>query len=158
MILRQFSEAERDIVIALSHAVGLTRPWNDPGKDIDRAMATWPDLFVVAESGLPDGGDRVHGEGVRGEEAAASKVVGTVMAGYDGHRGWVYYLAVVPERQGEGIGRALLAEAEARLTALGCPKIMLMVRRGNDGAHGFYTELGYREDEVVTYGKRLIGD
>jgi ribosomal protein S18 acetylase RimI-like enzyme len=137
MILRTYCEADREAVIALWHEVGLTRPWNDPGRDIDRATSTWPELFVVA---------------------AAEEVVGTAMAGYDGHRGWVYYLAVAPGRQGEGIGRALLAEAESRLAALGCPKAMLMVRRGNEAAHGFYGGLGYSEDEVTTFGKRLIVD
>jgi ribosomal protein S18 acetylase RimI-like enzyme len=137
MILRTYAEPDREAVIALWHAAGLTRPWNDPGRDIDRATSTWPELFLVA---------------------AAEGVVGTAMAGYDGHRGWVYYLAVEPGRQGEGIGRALLAEAESRLTALGCPKVMLMVRRGNEAAHGFYGGLGYSEDEVATFGKRLIPD
>ncbi|BCT74545.1 GNAT family acetyltransferase [Sinomonas cyclohexanicum] len=138
MILRTFSEADREAVIGLWHEVGLTRPWNDPGADIDRAAGTWPDLFVVAE-----------------RDAA---VVGTAMAGYDGHRGWVYYLAVAPHSQRQGIGRALLAEAEARLTSLGCPKAMLMVRRGNESAHGFYGSLGYSVDEVETFGKRLLAD
>jgi ribosomal protein S18 acetylase RimI-like enzyme len=138
MILRTFSAADREAVISLWHEVGLTRPWNDPGRDIDRASGAWPHLFVVAER---DGA-----------------VVGTAMAGYDGHRGWVYYLAVAPESQGRGIGRALLAEAESRLAALGCPKVMLMVRRGNESARGFYGTLGYGVDEVETFGKRLIAD
>ena len=118
MLLRTLAETDRSAVVALWHELGLTRPWNDPVKDIDRALATWPDLFLVAEQ---DG-----------------MVVGTALCGYDGHRGWIYYLAVAPSHQRRGIGRALMAEAEAKLTALGCPKVMLMVRRGNDGTHGFY--------------------
>ncbi|MEA5454885.1 GNAT family acetyltransferase [Sinomonas sp. JGH33] len=138
MILRPFAEADRAAVVALWHEAGLTRPWNDPHKDIDRAVKTWPDLFLVAEE--------------------ADAVVGTAMCGYDGHRGWIYYLAVAPSRQGRGIGRTLIAEAEVRLTELGCPKVMLMVRRGNEQAHAFYGGEGYAEDDVATFGKRLIAD
>ncbi|WP_415854739.1 GNAT family acetyltransferase [Sinomonas sp. G460-2] len=150
MLIRSFAEADRAAVVALWHGVGLTRPWNDPGKDIDRAVATWPDLFLVAEergAGSADDGG-----------AGGGAVVGTALCGYDGHRGWIYYLAVARSQQGRGIGRALIAEAEARLEALGCPKAMLMVRRGNEQAHGFYGGSGYSEDDVVTFGKRLIAD
>lgn len=80
------------------------------------------------------------------------------MAGYDGHRGWVNYLAVAPERRGEGLGRALMAEAERRLAALGCPKVNVQVRADNAAAHGFYARLGYGRDEVVSLGKRLVRD
>ncbi|MDQ4501271.1 GNAT family acetyltransferase [Sinomonas sp. ASV322] len=149
MILRAFAEPDRAAVVGLWHEVGLTRPWNDPDKDIDRALTTWPDLFLVAEGGgTPEDDDGGGGRAV----------VGTALCGYDGHRGWIYYLAVAPSAQGHGIGRALIAEAEARLAALGCPKAMLMVRRGNERAHGFYGGAGYAEDDVATFGKRLIAD
>jgi len=85
-------------------------------------------------------------------------VVGTAMGGYDGHRGWVNYLAVAPELRGKGLGRKLMATLESLLTARGCPKLNLQVRAGNEAAIGFYTRLGYKQDEVVSLGKRLIED
>jgi ribosomal protein S18 acetylase RimI-like enzyme len=80
------------------------------------------------------------------------------MGGYDGHRGWIYYLAVAPDRQGEGLGRALVEAVEARLLALGCPKVQLMVRPDNTAVLGFYERLGYEPFEVPLAGKRLIDD
>ena len=81
-----------------------------------------------------------------------------LMAGYDGHRGWLSYLATSPGNRREGIGRALVAEAESRLTALGCPKVQLMVRAGNEQVLGFYDALGYERVDVTVTGKRLIAD
>ena len=138
LAVRAFTVADTEAVIALWHACGLTRPWNDPHLDIARKMAVQPELFLVAED-----------DGV---------VVGSVMAGYDGHRGWLYYLAASPERQGEGIGRLLVGAAEERLTAMGCPKIQLMVRPDNVGARGFYDALGYEAFDTWNTGKRLIAD
>ena len=83
---------------------------------------------------------------------------GTVMAGYDGHRGCVNYLAVDPAYQGQGLGRLLMREAERRLLAAGCPKINLQVRTSNEDAVAFYRHLGYHVDDVVSMGKRLIDD
>lgn len=77
------------------------------------------------------------------------------MVGFDGHRGWVYYLAVAPEKRGFGIGRMLMLEAEQWLKAIGCPKIQLMVRGDNNVARGFYAALGYDLQDVVTLGRRL---
>jgi ribosomal protein S18 acetylase RimI-like enzyme len=85
-------------------------------------------------------------------------VIATVMAGYDGHRGWINYLAVDPGHRRMGLGKVLMAEAERRLRELGCPKINLQVRRENIGATAFYSHLGFREDDVVSYGKRLERD
>ncbi|MEV7693950.1 GNAT family acetyltransferase [Microbacterium sp. NPDC089189] len=136
--IRAFRAAETDAVVALWHAAGLTRPWNDPHRDIERKLSVQPELFLVA----------VH----------AGEIIGTVMAGYDGHRGWLYYLAVDPARTGEGIGRALVAEAERLLLAMGCPKVQLMVRPDNAGARGFYEALGYERFETWNTGKRLIAD
>lgn len=136
--LRPLRDGDVDQVIALWDAAGLTRPWNDPRRDIDRARAVWPELLLVAD-----------------DEGA---VVGSVMAGYDGHRGWLYYLATDPRRRGEGIGRMLVAEAEARLIALGCPKVMLMVRTGNDAVFDFYASQGYSRESTAVTGKRLIPD
>ena len=116
----------------------LTRPWNDPYKDIERKLLQQPELFLV---GVVD-----------------DEVVATVMAGYEGHRGWMNYLAVHPEQRRRGFGRAIMLAAEQRLAERGCPKINLQIRRGNDAAIGFYRALGYREDAVVSMGRRLEQD
>lgn len=136
--IRQFTPADADTVIDLWRECGLTRPWNDPRSDIARKLASQPELFLVAESG-----------GV---------VIGSVMAGYDGHRGWMYYLACSPDHRGRGIATKLVEEVEQRLEALGCPKSQLMVRADNAGAIGFYTALGYEVSEVAVLGRRLIKD
>lgn len=140
--LRTFRPIDTDEVVALWHEAGLVRPWNDPVRDIRRHQGAQPGLFVVAEV-QTDG--RTH-------------VVGTVMAGFDGHRGWLYYLAVAREHRGTGLGRALVAEAETRLEAVGCPKVQLMVRSENTGVIGLYEELGYEASDVRVLGKRLIAD
>ena len=80
------------------------------------------------------------------------------MFGYDGHRGWMNYLAVAPEHQGQGHAKTLIAQGEALLLAAGCPKISLLVRRSNTQVLGFYEALGYGQDDVVSLGKRLIPD
>lgn len=137
LVLRPLVDSDVDQVLALWERVGLTRPWNDPRADIARARAVWPDLLLVADD---DG------------------VVGTVMAGYDGHRGWLYYLATDPSRRGEGIGSALVSEAERRLAELGCPKVQLMVRADNTPVLAFYDERGYETSDVRVSGRRLISD
>jgi len=136
--IRGFDEHDTDAVVALWESAGLTRPWNDPRKDIARKLAVQPELFLVAEDG--------------------AQVVGSVMAGYDGHRGWLYYLASDPGRRGEGIGRDLVAAAEERLLAMGCPKVQLMVRPDNAAARDFYDALGYEPFDTWSTGKRLIAD
>ena len=146
---RDFEAGDADAVIALWQASGLTRPWNDPRADIARCLETETSFLLVAEA---EAG--VENEAVPG----ASMIVGTVMAGYEGHRGWMYYLASDPEFRREGIGRALVAEAELRFEVAGCPKAMLMVRGGNDAAIGFYEKLGYTTEDVLVFGKRLIED
>jgi ribosomal protein S18 acetylase RimI-like enzyme len=113
-------------------------PWNDHRRDIDRKIRVQGDRFLV---------------GVEGD-----RVVATVMAGYEGHRGWINYLAVDPGRRREGLGRRLMDEAEARLRAAGCPKINLLVRTGNDEAIAFYERIGFVTDDVVGLGKRLVPD
>jgi ribosomal protein S18 acetylase RimI-like enzyme len=136
--IRPFRTEDTEEVVALWREAGLTRPWNDPHRDIERKLAVQPELFLVADDG-----------GV---------VVGTVMAGYDGHRGWLYYLASAPARRGEGIARRLVEEAEARLLAMGCPKVQLMVRPENHAARSFYDALGYEPFDTWNTGKRLIPD
>ena len=138
MLIKPFQSADEAAVIALWEACDLLRPWNDPHKDIARKLQVQPELFLV---GLED-----------------EKIVGTIMAGYEGHRGWVNYLAVSPEQRGRGLGRQLMAEAETKLRALGCPKINLQVRSGNDPVRAFYEAIGYTLDEVVSFGKRLERD
>lgn len=135
--LRLFHPDDASHVVDLWQTCGLTRPWNDPHKDIQRKLDESPELFIVA--------------GHNG------KLVGSVMAGYDGHRGWIYYLAVLPQYQSRGIGQKLLHEAEARLRAIGCPKVQLMIRQDNS-VDAFYLGLGYEPAEVRVLGKRLIAD
>lgn len=135
MRLRPATAADRDAVIALWHAAGLTRPWNDPAQDFDLALGNATSAVLLAVD----------------DEAA----IGSVMVGFDGHRGWVYYLAVSPDRQGQGTGRMLMQAAERWLRDAGCPKIQLMVRADNAVAKGFYAAIGYDEQPVVTIGRRL---
>ena len=138
MQIRPYLEADEAAVVALWHACGLTRPWNDPHKDIARKLAVQRELFLVGEL---DG-----------------RVVASVMAGYEGHRGWVNYLAVAPGLQGRGHGAALMQHVEQAFLALGCPKVSLLVRAGNSGVLAFYRRLGYAVDEAVPLGKRLVQD
>lgn len=138
MQVREFSVAEEPEVVALWSECGLVTPWNDPRKDIARKLKVRPDLFLVGISG--------------------GRIVATVMAGYDGHRGWINYLAVAPSLRRQGIGRAMMREAEQRLRVCGCPKINLQVRRPNADVRSFYVALGYRDDDVVSMGKRLESD
>ena len=138
MMIRPYEPADEEAVVALWHRCGLSRPWNDPRKDLARKRKVRPDLFLV---GVVEGA-----------------VVATVMVGYDGHRGWVYYLGVDPAHQRGGLGRALMDEAERLLRAEGCPKINLQVRTSNLGAVEFYRKVGYALDEVVSLGKRLEKD
>ena len=141
MLIRQFTRDDTDAVVALWRECGLARPWNDPQADVDRKVAAQPALFFVGtDAGEPDG---------------AGRIVAAVMAGYDGHRGSINYLAVSPARRGEGLGAALLAHAEAALRELGCPKINLQVRSDNREVVGFYERLGYEVFEVVDMGKRF---
>ena len=136
--IRAFQRPDTEAVVSLWQATKLTRPWNNPYQDISRKLKVQPELFLVAV----DGAD----------------MVGTVMAGYDGHRGWLYYLASDPARRGQGIARSLVERAEALLLDMGCPKVQLMVRPDNDIAQGFYEALGFETFETWATGKRLIAD
>ena len=144
MLLRPFSESDTDAVVQLWTDAGLVRPWNDPYKDIARKLTTQPDLFLVGEVGSADGG--------------AGELMASMMVGFDGHRGWVYYLAVSSAHRGQGHGRTLMRRAEELLAERGCPKISLMVRAGNESVLAFYEALGYAQDATVVLGKRLIAD
>ena len=136
--VRPYSEQDQDAVVELWRACGLVAPQNDPAKDIRRKLNVQREMFLV---GLLD-----------------SRLVGTVMAGYEGHRGWVNYLAVAPDCRKRGFGRRLMEEAEALLRAAGCPKINLQVRSSNSDGIGFYKSIGYSVDDVVSMGKRLEED
>ncbi|HEY6078960.1 MAG TPA: GNAT family acetyltransferase [Polyangiaceae bacterium] len=138
VLVRAFKEADEARVIELWLLGGLVRPWNDPKQDIARKLKVQRELFLVAEL-----------EGV---------VVGVVMAGYDGHRGWVNYLAVDIGQRRRGIGTALMRDAERRLRLLGCPKLNLQIRRENTAVQAFYQAIGFSEDAVVSMGKRLAAD
>ena len=136
--IRTFHPDDTEAVIALWHDAGLLRPWNDPRRDILRKGTVQPELFLVA--------------------VEAAQIVGAGMAGFDGHRGTVNYLAVAARLRGTGLGRRLMAEFEARLEALGCPKVNLLVRGDNTAVLEFYRGLGYVVDDAVSLGKRLIAD
>ena len=126
---------DRDAVIALWRQVGLTRPWNDPASDFDLALSFSGSTILLAHD--------------------CTKLVGAIMVGFDGHRGWVYYLACEPSHRREGIGRIMMDAAEAWLVEQGAPKIQLMVRTDNADAIGFYKAIGYEPQDVVTIGRRL---
>jgi ribosomal protein S18 acetylase RimI-like enzyme len=134
-VIRPYASGDHTDVVAIWEACRLVVPQNDPAMDIQTKMSFQPDLFLVA--------------------LLEDRLVGTVMAGYEGHRGWINYLAVAPERRRQGIGRALMDAAEAALRDLGCPKINLQVRRTNRDVIAFYQAMGFREDDVLSLGKRL---
>ena len=138
MTIRPFTPADESAVIGLWERAGLTRSWNDPAKDIARKMQVQAEWFLVGER---------EGE-----------VMASAMVGYDGHRGWINYLAVDPEHQRGGFGRAMMAEAERLLREAGCPKINLQIRSDNREAIAFYERIGFGEDAVRSFGKRLIAD
>ncbi len=132
MEIREAFEADRQPVIALWQMCGLTRPWNDADADFDRALR-WVGSTILV--------------GISGGEMQA-----TAMVGYDGHRGWVYYLAVRPDNRRSGFGRSMMEAAKAWLIAIGAPKLQLMVRPDNDSARHFQQSIGLEPQDVATYG------
>jgi ribosomal protein S18 acetylase RimI-like enzyme len=136
--IRIFEPADERAVFRLWQNCGLVVPWNDPHRDIVRKLEVQPELFLV---GCLDG-----------------LIVASVMAGYEGHRGWINYLAVAPSHQRQGFGRMMMQEAERRLKDIGCPKINLQVRTSNVGVIEFYKRIGFKLDDVVCLGKRLESD
>ena len=135
MEIEAAGEGDGAAVVALWHDCGLTRPWNDPNADFAQALAGESSVVLVA----------------RGNPGVA----GSVMVGFDGHRGWVYYLAVAADARRAGLGRALMAAADDWLRMQGAPKIQLMVRADNAAALGFYESLGLEQQNVVTLGRFL---
>ncbi|MEG2048155.1 MAG: GNAT family acetyltransferase [Comamonas sp.] len=139
MDIRVFAPADTEAVVQLWSDCGLTRSWNDPHKDIARKLSVSPELFLIG----------TDGQGL---------LMATVMVGYDGHRGWINYLAVHPSHQRQGHASQLMQQAEQLLTERGCPKLNLQVRAGNETVIAFYESLGYTDDKTVSMGKRLIAD
>ena len=138
MNIRSFQSSDESSVIRLWKRCDLLRPWNDPKMDIQRKLGVGREMFLV---------------GVLGDD-----LVATVMVGYEGHRGWINYLAIAPEHHRKGLGRAMMTKAEGLLKQAGCPKVNLQVRGANDSAIAFYRRLGYQVDDVVSLGKRLERD
>ncbi|MGD9720531.1 MAG: GNAT family acetyltransferase [Pirellulales bacterium] len=136
MLIRPFKNTDRRAVVALWRSVfGYPQPHNNPELTIRKKLALQRKLFFVA---IVDG-----------------TLAGTAMGGYDGHRGWIYSLAVVPERRRQGIGTALMRHVERALAELGCPKINLQALPGNDDAVALYERLGYRIEDRISMGKVL---
>lgn len=130
-------EGEEEALVALWTATGLIRPWNDPRADITLARRGPHSTILVAR--------------------ADGAVIGSAMVGHDGHRGWIYYLAVAPDHARQGIGKALTRAAEDWLRARGVPKLMLMVRPENEQVQAFYDAAGYIQEPRIIFSKRLDG-
>ena len=135
---RKFKKTDTDAVIKLWETCKLVFPWNDPVKDIKRKLSIKDNLFIIGEIN--------------------NRIIATAMAGYDGHRGYIYYLAVLPDLQKKGIGSSILSIIEKKLYKLGCPKINLFVRNTNIKVKAFYKTNNYEIQDSQIYGKRLISD
>ena len=138
MEIRVFVEADTDAVIDLWQLADLTHPNNDPFLDIQRKMNDSPWGFLIAMDGRT--------------------IIGSIMVGYDGHRGWINYLACHPNHRRRGVAKSLMNEAKNLLLERGCPKINLQVRSGKESAVKFYESIGYSDDNVISFGLRLIPD
>jgi ribosomal protein S18 acetylase RimI-like enzyme len=137
LTVRSYVPADFEKVVALWEACELTRPWNDPASDIEFCVGCENSRLLV---------------GSAGDE---SNIVATAMVGHDGHRGWIYYVAVAPEHQERGAGREIMAHAEGWLASQGVPKAMLMIRETNRKVSGFYERLGYAVEERVVMARWL---
>ena len=138
LLIRPFKEGDEEALVSLWNMCKLTVPWNNPYKDIARKLKVQAELFLVGY--LED------------------KLIASVMAGYDGHRGWINYFAVHPDFQARGYGKQLMDNVENRLRELGCPKINLQIREGNDKVFSYYQKLGFVEEKRISMGKRLEDD
>jgi len=138
MTARPYLPEDEEAVIELWQKCDLVQPRNNPQLDIERKLKVNHELFLV---GLIDG-----------------KVVATVMGGYEGHRGWVNYLAVNPAYQKRGFGRQIMESIEKKLVETGCPKINLQIRGDNKSAIEFYGRIGYETEDRISMAKRLVED
>ena len=138
LFIRPFQTEDEASVVSLWQLCELTVPWNNPYKDIARKLKVQPELFLV---GMLD-----------------SLLIATVMGGYDGHRGWINYLAVHPDFQGQGYAQQVMENVESELRKRGCPKINLQIRSGNARVMAFYQKLGFKDDQALSMGKRLEED
>jgi len=138
LVIRSYRPQDEAAVVQLWLQCNLIVPQNNPRRDIQRKLQVNPEWFLV---------------GVMG-----GHIVATCMAGYEGHRGWINYLAVSPHHRRQGIGRKIMEEAERLLSSAGCPKINLQVRETNRDVIKFYERIGYTRDLVVAMGKRLERD
>ena len=138
LLIRPFKEGDEEALVSLWNMCKLTVPWNNPYKDIARKLKVQAELFLVGY--LED------------------KLIASVMAGYDGHRGWINYFAVHPDFQARGYGKQLMDNVENGLRELGCPKINLQIREGNDKVFSYYQKLGFVEEKRINMGKRLEDD
>ena len=135
LLIRPYQDQDEKSVIRLWHNCNLVVPQNDPKLDIERKSKVNPDLFLV---GLIEG-----------------KIIATAMGGYEGHRGWINYLAVSKEIRQKGVGRRIVEKVQAKLSKLGCPKINVQIRLSNQDAIEFYRKIGFTVDDVISMGKRL---
>ena len=138
MKIRKYKSSDKSELIQLWITCKLVNPKNDPEKDIDRKLKSGIGWIYIGEEG--------------------GHIVASAMVGYEGHRGWINYLAVLPKFQKNGYGRQIMEKAEKELRKIGCPKINLQIRKGNESVIQFYERLGFIEDEVVSMGKRLVDD
>ncbi len=138
MEIRNYHSNDEPEVIDLWVKCDLVRPWNNPKKDIERKLKVDTDLFLVG--------------------VLNRKVIATVMGGYEGHRGWINYLAVDPSCQKKGYGKTIMQEIEEKLEAKGAPKINVQIRSTNESVIDFYKSIGYTIDDVIGMGKRLVED
>jgi ribosomal protein S18 acetylase RimI-like enzyme len=136
--IRQFVPNDTNRVIFIWEQCDLVRSWNNPNFDIQRKLNFQKELFFV---------------GLLNDE-----IIATAMFGYDGHRGWLNYFAVLPNFQKRGFGKKLMTFGEMALVEKGCPKLNLQIRNDNTKAINFYQKVGYKEDAAVSFGKRLIED
>ncbi len=138
LLIRPFKEGDEESLVSLWNMCKLTVPWNNPYKDIARKLKVQSELFLMGY--------------------LENKLIASIMAGYDGHRGWINYFAVHPEFQSRGYGKQLMDYVENRLRELGCPKINLQIREGNDKVFSYYQKLGFVEEKRANMGKRLEDD
>ena len=138
LLIRPFKQGDEEALVSLWNMCKLTVPWNNPYKDIARKLKVQAELFLVGY--------------------LENKLIASVMAGYDGHRAWINYFAVHPDFQARGYGKQLMDNVENGLRELGCPKINLQIREGNDKVFSYYQKLGFVEEKRINMGKRIEDD